>query len=146
MNKLMASFNAEYLRTGSERKGLYKMSIENMTIDQFKFRNSNPTVVVSICNLPPLKVPIVHVVRNSSCRVKWKTYRKLVWSITNTQDLKSLDHYDKRSFRGYHLDHKISIWDGFKKDMDPYVVGNLSNLRMIPYLDNMRKGIKSIYD
>lgn len=69
-------------------------------------------------------------------------YRKQVWEITNNQDLLSLQDIDKRGFTNYHLDHKVSIFYGFKNNIPAETIGDISNLRMIPYKENMRKGIK----
>lgn len=74
---------------------------------------------------------------------KWKKYRSKVWSITNKQDLKKLPNHEKRAFNGHHLDHKVSIWDGFKNQLDPYKIGGLDNLEFVPHQQNTRKGRRS---
>ncbi len=73
---------------------------------------------------------------------EWKKYQKLVKKITETQPIATLAFSDKRGFKSYHLDHKISIWHGFKNNIDPSIIANIDNLEFIPYKDNMRKGIK----
>ena len=40
---------------------------------------------------------------------------------------------------GYHLDHKYSIYEGFKNEIDPKIIGHYKNLRIIKAIDNMRK-------
>lgn len=74
----------------------------------------------------------------------FQKYKREVWRITNSQDLKSLPDFDKRGFTGFHLDHKYSISHGYKNKIDPFVIGDISNLRMIPYKENMAKGSKSL--
>ncbi len=73
----------------------------------------------------------------------WRNYRRKVWKITEKQNLKKLPNYEKRAFRGYHLDHKVSIWYGYKNSLDPKLIGGIDNLEFIPHKDNLRKGIKS---
>ena len=50
-----------------------------------------------------------------------------------------LENYDKRGKRGYHLDHMFSIFEGFKQNIDPSIVGHIKNLRMIPFKENLSK-------
>lgn len=80
-----------------------------------------------------------------SKKKSWKAYRKRVWVITNGQDLKSLPMYERRGWTDYHIDHKISIWYGWKNNLPPKVIGHISNLRMLYYKDNLIKGIKSVF-
>ncbi len=72
----------------------------------------------------------------------WQKYRRLVWKITEKQPIKKLPNHDKRAFKGYHLDHKVSIWYGYKNKIDPKLIGSIHNLEFIPHYDNMRKGIR----
>lgn len=51
----------------------------------------------------------------------WLKYKRLVWKITEKQPIKRLDNFDKRGFKGYHLDHKVSIWYGYKNKIDPQI-------------------------
>jgi hypothetical protein len=69
----------------------------------------------------------------------WRKYRRHVWKITERQPLKKLPNYEKRAFKGYHLDHKVSIWYGFKNKIDPKLIGSIHNLEFIPHKDNERK-------
>lgn len=88
---------------------------------------------------------------------EWNRYRNEVRGITIQQDLQSLDHYDKRitqklirehGYKIYHsdvyysLDHKTSIWYGWKNNISPEVIGDISNLRYIPSVENIKKGVK----
>jgi hypothetical protein len=69
----------------------------------------------------------------------WRRYRNLVWKITEKQNLKKLSNFNKRGFLNYHLDHKVSIWYGYKNKIDPKLIGSIDNLEFIPYQENMRK-------
>lgn len=42
---------------------------------------------------------------------------------------------------GYQLDHKISIKWGFLHSVNPKIIGNISNLQMIPWIENRKKHI-----
>ena len=67
-------------------------------------------------------------------------YARQVWKYTNKQDLKSLKNFDKRGITSYHVDHKFSIFEGFKRGILPSIIGDISNLEMLPYKDNTSKG------
>ncbi|MFN5417943.1 MAG: hypothetical protein ACK5B9_12870 [Flavobacteriia bacterium] len=73
-------------------------------------------------------------------------YKKEVWDVTNSQNLSLLPDFDKRGFKSYHLDHKVSIYYGFKNNILPETIGFIDNLRMIPYKENMIKGVKCVFD
>lgn len=48
-----------------------------------------------------------------------------------------------RGCHTYHLDHKISIYDGFLYNIDPYIISSIENLEMLYYTDNLSKNKKS---
>lgn len=66
-------------------------------------------------------------------------YKSRVWAETKRNNLKMLENYNKRGKLGYHLDHMFSIFEGFKQNIDPSIVGHIKNLRMIPYKENLSK-------
>ncbi len=72
----------------------------------------------------------------------WRKYKRLVWKITKKQNLKKLSNFENRGFKNYHLDHKVSIWYGYKNKLDPKMIGSIDNLEFIPYKDNMIKSTK----
>ena len=69
----------------------------------------------------------------------FQLYRREVKKITQRQNLTSLNGYKKRS-REYHLDHKFSIFEGFKRNILPYIISDISNLRIITREENVIKG------
>lgn len=90
---------------------------------------------------PNLKKRKLHLIKDIDKRL----YYIKVWTITESQPLNMLPNSDKRCFRGkncYHLDHKCSIAEGFKRNIPPEVIGGLDNLRFIPAEKNMEKGAK----
>ena len=76
----------------------------------------------------------------------WEKYRNEVWRITNSQPLQLLENFDKRGQSGqegaYQIDHMYSILKGFKNNVPPALIGNIGNLQMIPWLENLKKGWK----
>lgn len=79
-------------------------------------------------------------------RGNWRVYRREVLRITREQQTYTLENQDKRGKTGiegaYHLDHAISIKYGFANNISPEVIGHISNLRFIPWRDNISKGTK----
>jgi hypothetical protein len=78
-----------------------------------------------------------------SKREAFQAYKKRVWAITSQQPLHTLENYDKRGFDSYHVDHTMSIWDGFRNGVAPEIVGWIGNLSMIEASKNMRKSTRS---
>jgi len=69
-------------------------------------------------------------------------YYNEVHKITKRQNIKSLKHYEKRgkSRKGtdnYQLDHIIPISEGFRNNIDPNIIGEITNLRFIPWKENI---------
>jgi hypothetical protein len=74
---------------------------------------------------------------------QWQEYRLDVNRITRQQPLYILENFDKRGFRNYHIDHIISIYDGFNQKISAKIIGNIKNLRMIWWEDNLHKNRNS---
>lgn len=71
-----------------------------------------------------------------------KLYYAKVWEATEGQKLYLLENSDKRGWKNHHLDHIYPIAMGFKEKIPPEKVGNIKNLRFIPYEENLSKGSK----
>lgn len=75
-----------------------------------------------------------------------KKYHREVWGITYKQDLESFENYDKRGRCGvegaYQIDHIISIDEGYKKNISPKEIGDILNLQMLKWEDNLSKSNK----
>ncbi len=76
-----------------------------------------------------------------------KLYEREVWKITAMQPLHMLPHIEKRGNHAFdqtawHLDHKFSIAQGFLDGISPEIIGNIRNLEMLPWLENVKKGMK----
>jgi hypothetical protein len=75
---------------------------------------------------------------------EYSKYRSEVYRQTNKNDLTLLENHDKpRGMSGidgaYQLDHIISIKYGFVNNIPPSVIGNINNLRFIPWKENRNK-------
>jgi len=73
---------------------------------------------------------------------EYEIYKRKVMNQTN-KSLKNnhLKNIEKRSF-DFHLDHKFSIVEGFKNNIDPMIIGHIKNLEMISAQKNTKKSRK----
>lgn len=77
-----------------------------------------------------------------------KTERELYYvtvrRITRRQPIHLLENCNNRGSSGvegaYHLDHIIPVSYGFKNNMPPEIIGDISNLQFIPWRENAIKG------
>ena len=69
---------------------------------------------------------------------KW--YYAKVWEVTESQPLYILENFNKRGWKNHHLDHIFPIFIGYKKGIPPEKVGNIKNLRFLPFKENLEKG------
>lgn len=69
-----------------------------------------------------------------------KLYYAMVWEVTEEQPLQILENSDKRGWKNHHLDHIYPISLGFHNKIPPKKIGNIKNLRFIPYKENLSKG------
>jgi hypothetical protein len=75
---------------------------------------------------------------------EYKKYRKMVWRITNQNNLTLLENHEKRGSHrkdenAYHLDHIFPISKGFFYELDPELIGDVRNLKFIPWFENVSK-------
>lgn len=67
-------------------------------------------------------------------------YYKKVRKITEEQPLHLLENNEKRGRVDYHVDHIIPISYGFANNLPPELIGNILNLQMLYYKENIKKG------
>jgi len=74
----------------------------------------------------------------------YQKYIEAVWYSTNISYHRFKYEIDPTGIRGpkWHLDHKFSIKAGFIHKVDPRIVGSRHNLRVIPALENITKGMR----
>lgn len=76
---------------------------------------------------------------------EFERYRNKVDTLTAKQPIHLLENFDKRGVAGadgaYHLDHIVSAWYGFHNNIPAEQIAHISNLRMIPWMENQTKWI-----
>jgi len=80
---------------------------------------------------------------------EWVRYRREVDRITRQQPLHLLEHHEKRGHarnNGYHLDHIVPVRYGFHNNIDPLIIGDISNLQFIHWKENLQKSSKCDLD
>lgn len=85
------------------------------------------------------------------CYEDFKYYHRMVWKLTNRNDLNVLPFCELRGRadedeNAHHLDHILSIKDGFLKNIPVYIISNINNLRFIHFSQNCSKNSKSDID
>lgn len=81
-----------------------------------------------------------------SLQSEYDRYRNVVNQITRQQPIEILENHEYRGVSGidgnYHLDHIYPIRQGFLNKINPEIIGHISNLRFIPWKDNIIKDDK----
>jgi hypothetical protein len=77
-------------------------------------------------------------VRVYKFKSEFKVYQKRVHKLTE-KNIHLIEGISKRGFKSYHVDHKISIYYGFKNKIHPEHIADITNLRMLYYKDNILK-------
>lgn len=72
-------------------------------------------------------------------RTAYQAYVAEVRYVTNLQPIFKLKNYEIRGYQTYHLDHKFSVVEGFRQNIDPNIIGDLVNLEYIPAKENIKK-------
>lgn len=80
-------------------------------------------------------------------RGAYKQYSMLVHGLTQKQPLHLLENFHLRGKNGkpgaYQVDHEFSIYDAFRQGVAPEIVAHITNLRMIPAIENRKKWHRS---
>jgi len=75
-------------------------------------------------------------------------YKSVVDECTKRQPIHLLENSEHRGSSGrkgaYHLDHIISIRYGFDNGIPPEIIGDIKNLRFIPWKQNLKKSSKHV--
>lgn len=78
---------------------------------------------------------------------EWKKYSITVRKLTKLNDIKKLENYENRAYiGGYHLDHKISVYYGYRNGITCDKIAHISNLRYITGIENFCKNRKIYVD
>lgn len=73
----------------------------------------------------------------------WNKYQNTARWLTRIADKSSLPGIELHDRANYQVDHIVSVWDGYKHNINPALIAALSNLRVIPTEENKSKGSKS---
>ena len=85
----------------------------------------------------------IHIKHNKSLGIKRKSsYNLRVRILTEQQPIHLLENFEKRGWNNYHLDHIVSIHKAYKLGWTAEQCADISNLQMLPYKDNLKKGSK----
>ncbi len=95
--------------------------------------------------LKKTKKPLSSKVRKYKNWKAAKQYKRRVGKLTELSAV-MLPGIEKRGFKSYHIDHKISIWYGFKHGISADKIAHISNLRMIHHQENTDKGKNCFID
>lgn len=82
--------------------------------------------------------------KDPSTLTDYEKYKKAVWKETNNSYKSHADMLGERN-RTRHLDHIYSILHGFRDNIDPVILGNIVNLRIIDSKVNQSKSMNSDY-
>lgn len=74
-------------------------------------------------------------------KTDYEKYRQAVWRFSNRAYKKHMSEQIRD--RHNHLDHVLSILDGFKNNVSPEVMGSIHNLRMLDGQANRHKSYRS---
>lgn len=126
-------------KTCIEKHGLTSLEIAQKNITKETIEKRRKTLIETV-------LQISYEEYEGSLDEKEKYYKN-VRRITEQQPIHLLENYEKRGFVGkskdaYHLDHIIPIFYGWKNNIDPQIIGDISNLRFIPGIENIKKGTK----
>ena len=80
-------------------------------------------------------------VTDPNLKSEYQLYRSAVWRFSNRTYREHM--FEQTRDRQNHLDHILSIVDGFKNNVDPIVMGSLHNIRIITGAANRKKSYKS---
>lgn len=135
-NEPLSIFLMELNRTGSDYQAWINLSKENQTLLLETFPDVFPP-------LPPTKY--------KQKTTYWKEVRKL----TKLQNIDKLVNSDKPrcnhpdhfySKTHYVIDHKVSIYNGWKRGIPINEIADISNLRWITGFENSQKHFRNYFD
>lgn len=113
------------------REGMMKVGNDGLTAAERGARAARETLIEKGIFVDPEK------------QSEWYRYSRKVRYLTSKQPLHLLENIEKRGpvdQGGWHLDHIVSVRTGFERGTPPEEIAHISNLQMLPAIDNIRKG------
>lgn len=91
---------------------------------------------------------IVDLVENLGCAPLNMTkdeYYQAVHRITEHAYSRNIDILDPNRMRSpdFHIDHQVSVYYGYQNEIPPYIIGDITNLRMMDRTSNISKGYRN---
>ncbi len=127
--------------TGYARKGLKTKSTHMSNIDEFGRNGYSQLASKAIIKGNTTKAA-KGLILDPSCRTEFYRYKSIVLYITEQFRHEITKGY-KTGLAGtpgaYHIDHIFSIMQGYKDGVSPILVGSKTNLKMIPWKENISK-------
>ena len=74
-------------------------------------------------------------------KTEFEVYKRAVWRFSNRSYKQHMS--EQKRNRKNHLDHILSIVEGYQNNIPPEVVGSIHNLRIISGTDNQKKSYRS---
>ena len=147
-HKQATSIRMKNLWQSSEHKNkVYDGMVNAMIGRKYWFGNDPESILKKTKTLIENIYNISYEEYKTTIFVEKTRYYNEVYKETNKQPLHLLENYDKRGHLStkddaYHLDHIIPISYGFENSIDPKIIGDISNLQMLPAMVNITKGNK----
>lgn len=135
-------------KTGYKRKGEKARATHMKNVDEFGKNGYSQLATKAIIKGNTTKAK-KGLILEPSLRTEFYRYKAVVTYLTE-QHRRSLTKGYKTGLAGeidaYHIDHIYSIMNGYKNKISPLVIGNIKNLRMIPWEENLSKHASSDID
>jgi hypothetical protein len=112
-------------------KGAVRAWLRMNGITKFNWKKDNQTYLEGVS-----KVDGKFIINWDTCG--YYAYRTVADCIVDRLDLSSIENIHSRG-RAYNLDHIIPVIYGFRNKIDPYIISDISNLRIITREENMKK-------
>lgn len=132
--------------SGYKQKGLKTRSTHLSNIDEFG-RNGYSQLASKAIIKGNLTKAEKGLILDPSFRDEFYRYKSIALYLTEKVRHQITKGY-KTGLAGvpgaYHIDHIYSIMNGYKNQISPLVIGNPSNLQMIPWKENLSKHSKSL--
>lgn len=115
-----------------DREKIKMMFIENL----YTNREIQSMFIIGARTLRKITKGLSKITLNNT---EFEQYKKTVRRLTTV--VKNL--FNVTINKGEHVDHKMSVYDGFKQNVSPYLIASMENLEIITAISNLKKGSSS---
>jgi hypothetical protein len=131
--------------SGYKKKGLKTRNTHMNNLDEFG-RNGYSRLATKAILKGNLTKAEKGLILHPDLRNEFYRYKSIVLYVTEKFRKYITEGYKTGvagTFGAYHIDHAYSIMNGYKNNISPLVIGNISNLQMLPWKENLSKHGKS---